>query len=92
VERNLDIATEGYYVFAAVSSNKTRLYVAGRPLIDSGGGRPAYIVPLQRGVYRVRLELQRAPNTGDVSMSVFQCKDGELEWWKNELFKVSSRK
>ena len=58
----------------------------------SGGGRPAYIVPLQRGVYRVQLELQRAPNTGDVSMSVFQCMDGELEWWKNELFKVSSRK
>jgi predicted alpha/beta superfamily hydrolase len=92
VERNLDIATEGYYVFAAVSSNKTRLSVAGRPLIDSDGGRPAYIVPLQRGVYRVRLELQRAPNSGDVSMSVFQCKDGEPEWWKNELFKVSSRK
>jgi predicted alpha/beta superfamily hydrolase len=92
VERSLNIAVEGYYVFAVVSSNKTRLSVAGRPLIDSGGGRPAYIVPLQRGVYRVRLELQRTPNTGDVGMSVFQSKDGELEWWKNELFKVSSRK
>jgi predicted alpha/beta superfamily hydrolase len=92
VERSLDITTEGYYVFAVVSSNKTRLSVGGRSLIDSDGGRPAYIVPLQRGVYRVRLELQRAGSTGDVSMSVFQCKDGELEWWKNELFKVSSQK
>jgi predicted alpha/beta superfamily hydrolase len=91
VERNLNIAVQGYYVFAVVSSNKTRLSVAGQPLIDRDGGRPAYIVPLQRGVYRVRLELQRAPNAGDVSMSVFECKDGELEWWKNELFKVSSR-
>jgi predicted alpha/beta superfamily hydrolase len=92
VERNLDIPAEGYYVFAVASSNKTRLSIAGRPLLDSDGGRPAYIVPLQRGVYRVRLELQRTPNTGDVSMSVFQCKDGEQEWWKNELFKVSSRR
>jgi predicted alpha/beta superfamily hydrolase len=96
VERSLDIALEGYYVFAVESSNKTRLSVAGRPLIDNDGARghsrQAFIVPLQRGVYRVRLELQRAPNTGDVSMSVFQCKDGEQEWWKNELFKVSGRK
>lgn len=96
VERSLDIALEGYYVFAVESSNKTRLSVAGRPLVDNDGARghsrQAFIVPLQRGVYRVRLELQRAPNTGDVSMSVFQCKDGEQEWWKNELFKVSGRK
>jgi predicted alpha/beta superfamily hydrolase len=92
IERSLDIAVEGYYVFAVVSSQNTRLSVAGRSLFDSSGGRPAYIVPLQRGVYRVRLELLRAPNTGEVSMSVFQSKNGELEWWKNELFKVSNRK
>jgi predicted alpha/beta superfamily hydrolase len=96
VERNLDIPAEGYYVFGVQSSNKVRLSVAGRPLIEHDGAhgepRQAFIVPLQRGVYRVRLEFQRAANTPDVSMVVFQCKDDEPEWWKNELFKVSSRK
>jgi len=92
VERGLDISTEGYYVFGVVSSNNTRLSVAGRPLIDSDGGQQAYIVPLRRGVYRVRLEFQRATKTSDVDLRVFQCKDGEPECWKNELFKVSSRK
>jgi len=41
---------------------------------------------------RVRVEFERAPDTGDVDIVVFQCKDGEPEWWKNELFKVSGRK
>jgi len=65
VERNLDIPVEGYYVFGVESSNKVRLSVAGRPLIDNDGAH---------------------------GVIVFQCKDGEPEWWKNELFKVSSRK
>jgi predicted alpha/beta superfamily hydrolase len=96
VERNLDIPVEGYYVFGIQSSSKVRLSVAGRALIDSDGARghskQAFIVPLRRGVYRVHLEFQRAANTEDIGMIVFQCKDGEPEWWKNELFKVSSRK
>jgi predicted alpha/beta superfamily hydrolase len=95
VERNLDIPAEGYYVFGVLSNDKVRLSVAGRPLIDNDGAqghsKQAFIVPLQRGVYPIRLEFQRAANTEDVSIIVFQCKDGEPEWWKNELFKVSSR-
>jgi predicted alpha/beta superfamily hydrolase len=96
VERSLDIPAEGYYVFGVQTSNKVRVSVAGRTLIDNDGARgpskQAFIAPLQRGVYRVRLEFQRAANTDDVGMTVFQCKEGEPEWWKNELFKVSSRK
>jgi predicted alpha/beta superfamily hydrolase len=96
VERNLDISAEGYYVFGVLSNDKVHLSVAGRPLIDNDGGRghskQAFIVRLQRGVYPTRLEFQRAANTEDVSIVVFQCKDGEPEWWKNELFKVSIRK
>jgi PA14 domain len=49
VERNLDIPVEGYYVFGVASSNKVRLSVAGRPLIDydgaSGHAKQAFIVP-----------------------------------------------
>lgn len=96
VERSIEIPVEGYYVFGVESSNKVRLSVAGRPLIDNDGARghskQAFIAPLQRGVYRVRLEFQRTAETSDLEMTVFQCKDGEPEWWKNELFKVSSRK
>jgi hypothetical protein len=46
----------------------------------------------RRGVYRVRLEFQRAAKASDVDLFVFQCKNGEPEWWKNELLKVPSRK
>jgi predicted alpha/beta superfamily hydrolase len=95
VERNLDIPADGYYVFAVLSNDKVHLSVAGRPLVDNDGARghskQAFIVRLQRGVYPTRLQFQRAANTEDVSMIVFQCKDGEPEWWRNELFKVSSR-
>ena len=92
VERSLEIPVEGYYVFGVQSSNKVRLSVAGRPLIDSDGGQRAYIVPLRRGAYQVRLEYQHATKASDVNLLVFQCKDGEPECWKNELFKLSTRK
>jgi len=96
VERSLEIPTDGYYVFGLASGGKLRLSVAGRVLIDndgtSGQSRPTYVVPLQRGVYHVRLEFQRAAKDTDVDMVVFQCKDGEPEWPKNRLFTVSSRK
>jgi predicted alpha/beta superfamily hydrolase len=96
VERNLEIPVEGYYVFGILSNYKMRLSVAGRPLIDNDGARghpkQAFILPLQRGVYRMRVEFQRAANTGDLDIFVFQCKDDQPEWWKNELFKLSSRK
>lgn len=95
VERNLDIPVEGYYVFGVQSSNKARLSVAGWQLIDndgaSGPSKQAFVAPLQRGVYHVRLEFQRTAKVSDVDMVVFQCKGGDPEWWKNELFKVSSR-
>jgi len=96
VERNLDIPADGYYVFGLSSSGKLRLSVAGRLLIDNDGGaghpRPPFVVPLQRGVYRVRLEFQRAGDAADVDMVVFQCKDGEPELPENRLYTVSSRK
>jgi predicted alpha/beta superfamily hydrolase len=95
VERNLDIRVEGYYVFGVESDSKVRLSLAGRRLIDndgaSGHSKQAFVAPLQRGVYRVRLEFERTGKTSDVDMVVFQCKGGDPEWWKNELFKVSSR-
>lgn len=96
VERSLDIPVEGYYVFGVQSSNKARLSVAGRRLLDNDGApghsNQAFIAPLRRGVYRVRLEFQRTAETSDVEMFVFQCKEGEPEWWKNERYKVSGRK
>jgi hypothetical protein len=58
----------------------------------TGHSKQAFVAPLHRGVYRLRLEFQRTAETSDVDMFVFQCKDGDPEWWKNQLFKVSSRK
>jgi hypothetical protein len=40
----------------------------------------------------MRVEFQRAANTGDIDIAVFQCKDDQPEWWKNRLFNLSSRK
>ena len=96
VERNLDIPADGYYLIAAAASDKQRLYLAGRLLIEKDGtkGNPqqTYIVPLQRGVYPLRMEFQRAKQGSDAELAVFQCHDGKPECWKNELFKVSSRR
>jgi predicted alpha/beta superfamily hydrolase len=95
VERNLDIPADGYYVFGTDSSGKLRLSVAGRQLIDNDDAlrptREAVVMPLQRGVYRMRLEFQRAVPGAEVSLVIFPCKDDEPEWWNHRLFTVSSR-
>jgi len=42
-------------------------------------------------VYPLRVEFRPAAKTPDLDVVVFQCKDGEPEWWKNQLILLSSK-
>jgi len=90
LERNLNIPSDGYYIFRVYSSDQARLSLSGKLLItiDAAHGprEHAFVVPLRRGSYHARLEFQHPSKTSGVGLSVFQNKNGETEWWKNEIF------
>jgi predicted alpha/beta superfamily hydrolase len=93
IERNLAIPADGYYIFHVQAADQATLTLSGKPLLDADGSKGrrenSIVVPLQRGVYRTRLEFRHPTKTAGVELSVFQNHDGEERWWKNELFKVS---
>ena len=93
LSRNVDIPVDGYYVLA-VFTDKARVALSGKALFeqDSEKGAPyrAFLVPLQRGVYPLRVDFLRAAKTAGIEISVFQVKDGQPEWWKNKLFELKS--
>ncbi len=93
VERSFEVSAEGYYVFAVVSPEKVRLSVSGVQVIDNDGAhghrQQAFVAPLRAGTYSLRAEFLHAVKTTDVHLFVFRCKDGDAEWWKNELFHLN---
>jgi len=93
IERNLAIPADGYYIFYLQATDEAKLGLSGKPLIDAdaskGHREDSAVVPLQRGVYRVRLEYRHPSKTARVEFGVFQNRDGEDRWWKNELAKFS---
>ena len=93
IERNLAIPADGYYVFYLQATDQAKLELSGKPLIDAdaskGHREDSAVVPLQRGAYRVRLEYRHPSKTARVEFGVFQNRDGEDKWWKNELAKFS---
>ena len=95
LSRNLDIPVDGYYVLA-VFTDKARVALSGKALFeqnsDKGAPYRAFIVPLRRGVYPLRVDFLRAAKGTGVEVAVFQVKDAQPEWWKNKLFEVKSEK
>ncbi len=93
VERDLEVPEDGYYVLLVESTDQARLSLSGTALIDVDAAHArrekAYVVPLRRGWYHARLEFRHPAATSDVRLTVFQCKEGESQWWKNRLFRVS---
>ena len=93
VERDLDVPEDGYYVLLVESTDQARLSLSGKVLIDvdasHGRREQAYVVPLRRGWYHARLEFRHPAAASHVRLTIFQCKEGELAWWKNRLFRVS---
>ncbi len=93
LERDLDVPDDGYYVLLVESTDQARLSLSGTALIEldaaHGGREKAYVVPLRRGWYHARLEFRHPTAKSDVRLTVFQCREGESQWWKNRLFRVS---
>ncbi|MGB8489641.1 MAG: alpha/beta hydrolase-fold protein [Bacteroidales bacterium] len=60
-EGYIEIKDEGYYIFAAVTKNASRLYLGNKLLIDgdaihSSETTQSFVIPLEKGFYPVRLE------------------------------------
>jgi hypothetical protein len=94
ITRNVAIPADGYYVLAVATHDKARVSIAGKALFEQDGskGTPheVFVEPLQRGVYPLRVDFLHATKGSQLQFAVFQVKDGEPEWWKNELVKLAS--
>ena len=60
-EGYIEITEDGYYLFALVSDDGSKLYLNDKLIIDNDGIHPgestrSYLAPLQKGFYPVRLE------------------------------------
>jgi hypothetical protein len=60
-EGYLEIAEDGYYIFATTTKNASRLYLGNKLLIDedsihSSETTKSFIIPLEKGFYPVRVE------------------------------------
>ena len=51
--------------------------------------KTAFVVPLLRGTYRTRLDFEHPSKDSAIRFRVYRCKDGDAEWWKNELYRLS---
>lgn len=93
ISGTLDIPSDGYYVIA-VFTDKARVALSGKPLFeqDSAKGAPyrGFVVPLQRGIYPLRVDFLHAAKTSGLNFTVFQAKDGEPAWVKNKLVEMKS--
>jgi hypothetical protein len=69
-EGYLEIEEDGYYIFATITQNATRLYIGEKLLIDedeihSSEMTTSFLVPLEKGFYPLRLEyFQKDANPG----------------------------
>jgi predicted alpha/beta superfamily hydrolase len=94
ITRNIAIPSDGYYVLGVATPDKARVSVGGNTLFEQDGstGAPheAFVEPLQRGIYSVRIDFLHATKGSQLEFVVYQVKDGEPEWWKNELVKFAS--
>jgi predicted alpha/beta superfamily hydrolase len=60
-EGYIEIEEDGYYLFATVTKNGSRLYLGDKLIIDEDGVHPtekagSFLIPLEKGFYPVRLE------------------------------------
>lgn len=93
VERDLVVDADGYYVFYVQSSDKARLTVTGKILVDldasTGHREQALVEPLRRGTYRLRLEIRHPEKDTRLGFSVFR-DEGDAEWWKHSVLSLSA--
>lgn len=91
---HLEIPADGYYVLAVVT-DKANLALSGKPLFeqDSANGAPyrAFVVPLLRGSYPVRVDFLHPQKSSGFEFSVFQARDGEPQWWKSKLVEIKAQ-
>jgi hypothetical protein len=60
-EGYIEIVKDGYYDFALVSNNRSKLFVGDKLILDSEGVSPnesarSFVLPLEKGFYPVRIE------------------------------------
>ncbi len=85
VERDYEIPADGYYALVLGSSDKARVYMAGKKFLDITGteqqGPRAFVVPLRAGVYPVRLEFLKTAKDHQLEFHLFRYQDDDKGWW-----------
>jgi predicted alpha/beta superfamily hydrolase len=85
VERVLNIASEGYYVFYA-EADQAQVSLDGHRLFDTDEAKHerghSYVAPLQRGRHRLTIDFTQTQENSDVRLQVLRCTDEEPDWWK----------
>jgi predicted alpha/beta superfamily hydrolase len=91
---NIVIPADGYYVLGVGTPDTARVSLGGNPLFEQDGSKgvphEAFVEPLKRGIYSIRIDFLHATKGSQLEFVVFQVKDGEPEWWKNEMVKFKS--
>jgi predicted alpha/beta superfamily hydrolase len=88
IERDVNIPADSYYTFVLGSSDKARLFIDGKKLIDIDSTNEqkhrAFVVPMRAGIYTVRVEFLRASKNSRLDFHLHQYKD-DGSGWENEL-------
>jgi predicted alpha/beta superfamily hydrolase len=72
-EGYFEIVKDGYYLFALVSNDGSKLFLGDKLIIDNDGTHPAvsaksFILPLEKGFYPVRIEYFQKNESGGLQL------------------------
>jgi predicted alpha/beta superfamily hydrolase len=94
VDRNLEVAADGYFVFA-VRASQVRLRLGGATLISNEGPDDqrvrTFIAPLQKGTYRLSIDFVTATDNPSLYLAVYPCSDDQPEWWQRPSIELTGR-
>jgi predicted alpha/beta superfamily hydrolase len=87
IDQYIDVPSDSYYIFQMHTAGKARFFVSDKKVMENNGLHgPWYdsvVVPLERGIHRVRLEFLHMTTSEDIQLEVFRYKAGDLDWSDN---------
>lgn len=90
VQGTVQIDEPGYYVFVMFSGDQGVVTFGGKKFLDgpeytnSQTGR-SYVLPLEKGIYPIRVECFRKRETPGIAFSIFKSTAQQPMWWTQRL-------
>ncbi|SIN70602.1 alpha/beta hydrolase [Chitinophaga niabensis] len=90
VEGALTIPDKSYYVLQLDDGEGSEVYINDTLRVKQPVGvkRQSIILPLDKGVYALKIKLIQAASQPLPRFFVFKSTDGQDEWWNNVIFKL----